>query len=94
VKRVPVVIGRNNRNVEGRRLLIGDIDSDLEADAPANLPQAGSISNLPVDSDLDDADPESDSGRYSSLIHPDLFISIHDLFISILYLYASSPSSS
>ena len=43
------VIGRNDRNVGGRRLLVGDIDSDSEADAPANLPQAGSISNLPVD---------------------------------------------
>ena len=90
-KRVPVVIGRNDRNVGGRRLL--DIDSDSEADAPANPPQAGCISNLPVDSDLDDAggggpetDPESDSGRYSLLIHRDLFISIHGLFISILYL--------
>ncbi len=83
-KHVPVVIGRNDRNVGGRRLLFGDIDSDSEADAPANLPQAGSISNLPVDSDLDDAggggpetDPESDSGRYSLLIHRDLIISIH-----------------
>ena len=53
----------------------------------------GCISNLPVDSDLDDAggggpetEPESDSGRYSLLIHRDLFISIHGLFISILYL--------
>ena len=41
VKRVPVVVGRNDRNVGGtRRLLVDDIDS--EADAPANLPQANS----------------------------------------------------
>jgi hypothetical protein len=81
VKRVPVVVGRNDRNVGGtRRLLVDDIDS--EADAPANLPRVGSASNLPVDSDLDDAgggcpgtDPESDSGRYSLLIHY-LFVSI------------------
>ena len=38
VKRVPVVVGRNDRNVGGtRRLLVDDIDS--EADAPANLPR-------------------------------------------------------
>ena len=81
---MPVIVGRNDRNVGGRRLLVDDIDS--EADAQANLPRVGSASNLRVDSDLDDAgggtDPESDSGRYSLLIHY--------LFEVILYLFASS----
>ncbi len=48
VKRVPVVVGRNDRNVGGtRRLLVDGID--LEADAPASLTLVGSASNLPVD---------------------------------------------
>ncbi len=86
---VPVVVGRNDRNVGGRLLLVNDIDS--EADAQAKFPQAGSASNLPVDSDLDDAsgggpgtDTNTDSGRYLLLIHY-LFITysllIRDLFI-------------
>ncbi len=91
MKRVPVVVGRTDRNVEGRRLLVNDIDS--EADAPAKLPQAGSASNLPVDSDLDDAggggpgtDPNTNSGRYLLRIHYfKLFINysllVRDLFI-------------
>jgi hypothetical protein len=56
VKQVPVVIGRipqELKNVGVRLLLVGDIDSDLEADTPVNLPQAGYISNLPVDLELD-----------------------------------------
>ena len=60
VKRVPVIVGRNDRNVGGRRQNVDDIDS--EADPPANL--------LPVDSESDsndtggggDSDSESDSG--------------------------------
>ena len=80
-KRVSVVIGRNDRNVGGRRLLVGDIDSDSEADAQANLPQAGSISNLPDDSDLDDAGgggPETDPSWTQVNIHY-LFIVTYSL---------------
>ena len=53
VKRVPVILGRNDRNVGGRRQNVDDIDS--EADPPANL--------LPADSDSNDAGGggESDS---------------------------------
>ena len=74
--RVPIIVGRNDRNVGGRRQLVDDIDS--EADAPANLPQAGSVSNFPVHSDSDSdgaggggvgADSESDSGYISIDIH-------------------------
>ncbi len=53
MKRVPIIVGRNDIIVGGRWQLLDDIDS--EADAPVNVPQAGSVSNLPVDSDLDDA---------------------------------------
>ena len=72
MKRVPIIVGRNDRNVGGRRQVV-----DIEADAPANLPQAGPVSNLPVDSDSEDtggggprasvagADSESDSGYIS-----------------------------
>ncbi len=73
VKLVPVVVGRNDRNVGGRLLLVNDID--LEADASVNLPQAGSVSNFAY-LDSDDTgdggrgtDPKSDSGKYSLIIH-------------------------
>ena len=65
MKRVPVIVGRNDRNVGGRRQNVDDIDS--EADPPANL--------LPADSDSDDAggggdsDSELDSGYISMHIH-------------------------
>ena len=63
MKRVPVILGRNDRNVGGRRQNVDDIDS--EADPPANL--------LPADSESDsndaggggDSDSESDSGYLS-----------------------------
>ncbi len=47
VKRVPIIVGRNDRNVGDRRQVV-----DIEADAPVNLPHAA---NLPVDSDSEDA---------------------------------------
>ena len=83
VKRVPVVVGRNDRNVGGtRRLLVDDIDS--EADAPANLPQVqvGSASNLPVDSDLDDA-----AVAAQELTPSQTQVDIHYLFITYSYVF-------
>ena len=65
MKRVPVIVGRNDRNVGGRRQNVDDID--LEADPPANL--------VPADSDSNDAgggadsDSESGSGYISMHIH-------------------------
>ena len=47
MKRVPIIVGRNDRNVGGRRQVV-----DIEADAVANLPPSQDA-NLPVDSDSD-----------------------------------------
>ena len=69
MKHVPVIVGRNDRNVKGRRQNVDDIDS--EADANLLEVRAGSVSNLPVDSDSDDAGGggELDSGYISIHIH-------------------------
>ena len=50
VKRVPIIVGRNDRNVGGRRQVV-----DIEADVVANLPPSQDA-NLPVDSDSDSED--------------------------------------
>ena len=55
MKRVPVIVGRNDRNVGGRRQNVDDID--LEADPPANL--------VPADSDSNDAGGGGDSDSKS-----------------------------
>ena len=102
VKRVPIIVGRNDRNVGGRRQL-----EQVEADVPASLPRAGSVSNLPVDTNSEDAgdgdlrlaDAESDSGYISLYIYMislyiykrypyiSLYISIQYPYISIQYPY-------
>ena len=52
MKRVPIIVGSNDRNVQvgGRRQVV-----DIEADAVANLPPSQDA-NLPVDSDSDSED--------------------------------------
>ena len=50
MKRVPIIVGRNDRNVGGRRQVV-----DIVADAVANLPPSQDA-NLPVDSDSDSED--------------------------------------
>ena len=71
MKRVPVIVGRNARNVGGRRQNVDDID--LEADAPANL--------LPVDSDSNDAGGGGDSDSKLD----SCYISIH-IHVLIKYI--------
>ena len=63
VKRVPVIVGRNDRNAGGRQQNGDDIDS--EADANLLEVRAGSVSNLPVDSDDAGGGGELDSGYIS-----------------------------
>ena len=79
MKRVPVILGRNDRNVGGRRQNVDDIDPP----GPANL--------LPADSESDsndtggggDSDSESDSGYLSLHIlrYPYISLYLSDVFI-------------
>ncbi len=79
VKRVPVILGRNDRNVGGRRQNVDDIDS--EADQPANL--------LPADSDSNnacgggDSDSKSDSGPVSGYISMHIHVLINYISLDI-----------
>ena len=91
MKRVPIIVGRNDRHVGGRRQL-----EQVEADVPASLPRAGSVSNLPVDTDSEDAgdgdlrlaDAESDSGYISLYIHIiSLYIDKDILIYPCIYPY-------
>ncbi len=65
MKRVPVIVGKNDRNVGGRRQNVDDVDS--EADPPENLPPADSDSNDAGGGG--DSDSKSDSGYISMHIH-------------------------
>ena len=62
---MPVIVGRNDRNVGGRR------QNDIDSEADANLLEvrAGSVSNLPADSDDAGGGGELDSGYISIDIH-------------------------
>ena len=74
VKRVPVIVGRNDRNVGGRR------HNDIDSEADANLLEvrAGSVSNLPVDSDDAGGGGELDSGYISTYLSSNInYISLN-----------------
>ena len=61
MKRVPVILGRNDRNVGGRRQNVDDIVSEADPPGPANLLPADSKSDSNDTGGGGDSDSESDS---------------------------------